>query len=228
MKFAALAKLSLIVVLTFAGFSIGHGAEALGQFDGQTDIGTPKLAGSGTYDSATQEYTLSGAGTNMWFGADEFHFVWKKMKGDFILRTRTEFVGKGAVAHRKIGWMVRPNLEPDAPYADCAQHGDGLCSLQFRPTKGTNTDQVRLPITNANVLQFERKGTTFIFCRRTICQLRAHQSGSWGRSVRRVIYMLAHARRRGESDFPRRTNYPPRKNWFCAVSRLYRKRPRNI
>jgi hypothetical protein len=85
------------------------------------------------------------------------------MKGDFILRTRTEFIGKGAVAHRKIGWMVRPNLEPDASYADCAQHGDGLCSLQFRPMKGANTDQVRLPITNANVLQFERRGDRFIF-----------------------------------------------------------------
>jgi len=138
-------------------------AESIGQFDGQTDVGAPKLSGSATYDSAAQEYTLSGAGTNMWFGADEFHFVWKKIKGDFILRTRTEFIGKGAIAHRKIGWMVRPNLEPDAPYADCAQHGDGLCSLQFRRAKGANTDQIRLPITNANVLQFERKGNSFIF-----------------------------------------------------------------
>jgi hypothetical protein len=138
-------------------------AQTLGQFEGESDVGGPKLAGSGSYDSATQEYTLSGAGTNMWFGADQFHFVWKKMKGDFILRTRTEFIGKGAVAHRKIGWMVRPNLEPDAPYADCAEHGDGLCSLQFRRTKGASTDQVRLAITNANVLQFERRGTSFIF-----------------------------------------------------------------
>jgi hypothetical protein len=138
-------------------------AESLGQFDGQTDIGTPKLPGSATYDSATQAYTLSGAGTNMWFGADEFHFVWKKMKGDFILRTRTEFIGKGAVAHRKIGWMVRPNLEPDAPYADTAEHGDGTTSLQYRRTKGAVTEQIQLPMTYANVLQLERKGTSFIF-----------------------------------------------------------------
>jgi hypothetical protein len=138
-------------------------AESLGQFEGQTDIGVPKLAGSATYDSATQEYTLSGAGTNMWFGADEFHFVWKKMKGDFILRTRTEFIGKGAIAHRKIGWMVRPNLEPDVPYADTAEHGDGTTSLQYRRAKGAVTEQIQLPMTYANVLQFERKGTSFIF-----------------------------------------------------------------
>jgi hypothetical protein len=146
-------------ILATSAFS----AESLGQFNGQTDIGSPKLSGSATYDSAAQEYTLTGAGTNMWFGADQFHFVWKKMKGDFILRCRTEFIGKGAIAHRKIGWMVRPNLQPDAPYADCARHGDGLCSLQFRRVKGAVTEQVHLPLTNAEVLQFERKGTSFIF-----------------------------------------------------------------
>src|ERR1051326_3291531 len=146
-------------ILATSAFS----AESLGQFNGQTDIGSPKLSGSATYDSAAQEYTLTGAGTNMWFGADQFHFVWKKMKGDFILRCRTEFLGKGAIAHRKIGWMVRPNLEPDDPYADTAQHGDGLCSLQYRRTKAANTDQIQLPITNADVLQFARGGNSLIF-----------------------------------------------------------------
>lgn len=136
----------------------------LGQFDGHGDIGDPKLAGSASYDAATQDYTLTAGGTNMWFGRDQFHFVWKKLKGDFILRTRVEFLGPGVDAHRKVGWMVRPNLDADAPYADCAEHGgDGLTSLQFRRAKGANTDQVRLAITNANVLQFERKGDTYIF-----------------------------------------------------------------
>ena len=158
----SLAKLLLISII-IAPITWPGSAQTLGQFEGETDVGAPKLAGTAAYESATQEYTLSGAGTNMWFASDQFHFVWKKMKGDFILRARTEFIGKGAVDHRKIGWMVRPNLEPDAAYADCAQHGDGLCSLQFRRTKGANTDQVRLPITNANVLQFERKGSSFIF-----------------------------------------------------------------
>lgn len=162
MKFGSFAMLALFGVF-ISTITPRSSAEGLGQFEGQTDVGSPKLSGSANYDSATQEYTLTGAGTNMWFGADQFHFVWKKGKGDFILRTRTEFVGKGAIAHRKIGWMVRPDLEPNAPYADCARHGDGLCSLQFRRTKGAITEQVQLPLTNANVLQFERKGTSFIF-----------------------------------------------------------------
>jgi TolB protein len=135
----------------------------LGQFDAHGDIGHPQLAGSARYDAASQEYTLAAAGTNMWFGRDQFHFVWKKLKGDFILRTRIEFEGKGVDAHRKVGWMVRSTLEADASYADAAEHGDGLTSLQFRRAKGANTEQITVPVTNANVLQFERRGSTVIF-----------------------------------------------------------------
>src|SRR5579862_5348867 len=137
--------------------------EAVGEFTGHTDVGAPKLAGSTSYDEGRQEYTITGAGSNMWFGRDEFQFVWKKMKGDFLLRARTEFIGKGAVDHRKIGWMARPSLDADAPYADCARHGVDLASLQFRRSKGAITEQVTLPIKNPDVLQFERKGTTYIF-----------------------------------------------------------------
>jgi Tol biopolymer transport system component len=135
----------------------------VGEFAGQTDIGAPKLSGAASYDAVNQQYTIAGAGTNMWFTSDQCHFVWKKMTGDFILRTRVEFIGKGVIEHRKIGWLVRPNLDADAPYADCAEHGSGLTSLQFRRSKGTNTEQITLAITNADVLQFERKGNTYIF-----------------------------------------------------------------
>ena len=135
----------------------------LGQFESRTDVGAPKLVGSGSYAAAAQEYTVSGASTNMWFGRDQFHFVWKRLKGDFTLRTRVEPVGKGAVGHRKPGWMVRPTLEADAPYTDGAEHSDGLTSLQFCRSKGSKTEQTVLSVTNADVLQFERKGSTYIF-----------------------------------------------------------------
>ncbi|HEX4350828.1 MAG TPA: biopolymer transporter TolR, partial [Verrucomicrobiae bacterium] len=145
-------------------FSAGMSrANPVGEFEDHGDIGAPKLAGSASYDPANQEYAISGAGTNMWFTADQFHFVWKKMNGDFILRTRIKFIGKGVVEHRKAGWMVRPSLDPDAPYADCAEHGSGLTSLQFRRTKGAVTEQIVLSVTNADVLQFERRDGKFIF-----------------------------------------------------------------
>ena len=60
----------------------------LGVFDGETDVGGPALAGSCRYDAASQEYTVLGGGTNIWATGDQFHFVWKKVKGDFLLRAR--------------------------------------------------------------------------------------------------------------------------------------------
>lgn len=150
-------------ILSLGISSAGAQGNPLGQFERSADIGNPKLAGSASYDATNQEYTLTSAGTNMWFGRDQFHFAWQRMKGDFILRTKVELVGKGVDAHRKVGWMVRPSLEADAPYVDCAEHGDGLTSIQFRRSKGANTEQITLPITNANVLQFERRGNTYIF-----------------------------------------------------------------
>lgn len=159
-----LRKLIVMSSLIGAGVIPARSQESLlGEFAGQTDIGLPKLAGSASYDAANQAYTISGAGINMWFTNDQCHFVWKKMKGDFILRTRVEFIGKGAVEHRKLGWMGRPNLDADAPYVDCAEHGSGLTSIQFRRTQGGNTEEIKLAITNADVLQFERKGNTYIF-----------------------------------------------------------------
>src|SRR5271166_2244609 len=136
---------------------------SLGEFAGQTDLGSPKLAGSASYDATNQSYTISGAGINMWFTNDQCHFVWKKLNGNFIVRTRAEFIGKGVMEHRKIGWMVRPDLDADSPYADCAEHGNGLTSIRFRRTQGANTEEIHLAITNADVLQFERKGNTYIF-----------------------------------------------------------------
>src|SRR5213592_2080316 len=138
-------------------------AAPLGQFEGHTDVGSPELAGSATYDAVSQEYSVTAAGFNMWANRDEFHFLWKRMKGDFILQARVEFIGKGVDPHRKLGWMVRSTLDEDSPYADATVHGDGLTSLQFRRTKGAITEQVRSSVTGPDFIQFERKGSDYIF-----------------------------------------------------------------
>jgi len=60
--------------------------EPIGLFDHHQDVGNPKLKGSAMYNPDDQTYTLTGAGINMWTNVDQFHFVWKKIKGDFIIR----------------------------------------------------------------------------------------------------------------------------------------------
>lgn len=156
MKFIIMSVLAFTQILSVS-------AAALGDFDHHRDIGKPKIPGSATYDAAAQEYTLASGGSNMWFTADECHFAFKRLKGDFIVRARVEFLGQSAEPHRKLGWMARASLEPDSPYADTAVHGDGLTSLQFRRDQGALTDQISPPITNADVIQLARKGNTYTF-----------------------------------------------------------------
>jgi TolB protein len=134
---------------------------ALGIFDGHSDVGRVKHPGTVKYDAQTQQYTISGSGTNIWFGHDEFHFVWKRMKGDFLLRTRAAFVGKGVELHRKWGWMVRTSLDSNSKHINAVVHGDGLTSLQYRKEVGANTDEIKSKITGADVVQLERKGHSY-------------------------------------------------------------------
>jgi Tol biopolymer transport system component len=130
----------------------------LGQFEGHGDVGSPRLPGSATWNAASQEYVMTAAGVNMWGSRDEFHFAWRRMKGDFVLQARVELVGQGVDPHRKLGWIVRSTLDDDSPYVDGAIHGDGLTSLQLRRTKGAATEQVVSAITGADVVQLSRRG----------------------------------------------------------------------
>ena len=134
---------------------------AVGVFEGNKDTGPVLHAGSTAYRPATQTYELSGSGTNIWGKEDEFQFAWKRIKGDFIVYGRGNFIGKGVDPHRKIGWMARTSLEPGSAHVSAAVHGDGLTSLQFRRTSGAETEEDRATITQADVIQLERRGNTF-------------------------------------------------------------------
>ena len=156
--------ISQFVLFSFISFLISFSVSSqqkVGIFDGHGDIGTNVKPGSATYIPETGQYVISGAGYNIWADHDEFHFVWKKMKGDFILYTRAEFLGSWVDYHRKVGWMVRKTLDGNSPHVNAVEHGDGLTSLQFRRTAGAATEEIKSKITKANIIQLERKGTTY-------------------------------------------------------------------
>ena len=158
-----------LAAAVFAAVVLSPGAHAqltppqtLGYFETSADVGSPAIAGSSSYDAATQTYTITGSGANMWAARDEFQFAWRKLRGDFIVRTHARFLGAGTDPHRKLGWIVRSSLDADATYADAAVHGDGLASLQFRASTGGPTFQLPSAVRGADVIQLERRGTAFI------------------------------------------------------------------
>src|ERR1041385_1919105 len=143
--------------------AIAQQLEPVGIFEHHQDVGDPKLKGSVVYNKEDQTYTMSGAGANMWENNDQFHFLWKKIKGDFMMRATVQFVGKGSVDHRKIGIIARDQLTPDSRYVDGAVHGDILTSLQSRDMDGAKTDQIILSSFHPTEIELERVGNTFTF-----------------------------------------------------------------
>jgi TolB protein len=128
----------------------------LGPIESHGDIGDVKNAGSVVFDPATERFTMKGSGSNMWAANDEFHFAWKRMKGNIVVQAGVQFTGETGEPHRKLGVMIRKSLEPDSPYVDIAVHGNGFTSMQFRSTPGGATEQLPAPILGPNFIQLER------------------------------------------------------------------------
>lgn len=137
-------------------------AQKIGAFDGHDDVGKVLHKGSATFDAATQSYQLTGSGSNIWVGHDEFQFVWKKMKGDFILQARGTLMGDGVEPHRKFGWMIRAGLDTSSAMVCAALHGNGLTSFQYRKTAAANVEQDTFLIRSPDVIELERRGKQFI------------------------------------------------------------------
>jgi TolB protein len=153
-------KLLLFAFIMFTSFN--SFSQKTGVFENQNDVGQILHPGSGTYNALTGDYVLSGSGTNIWFTRDDFHFVWKKMRGNFILQARGHLVGKGVEAHRKFGWMVRASLDSSSPMVSATVHGDGLTSLQYRKIAKTDVEESKFSISGPDVIQLERRGTLYI------------------------------------------------------------------
>jgi len=132
-----------------------------GQFEDQSEVGQVSRSGSFDYDITQQVYTIAGAGADTWGTQDAFHFVWKRIKRNFIVTMRAKFIGAGANIHRKLGWMARSSLKANSAYVSTSIQGNGLVSLQFRREAGGPTEEVRSALTNADVIELERKDNTY-------------------------------------------------------------------
>ena len=150
----------LILAAPLGLFSQTHPAP-LGVFEDHGDIGTVLHAGAAKYDAATGSYTVTGSGENMWFGSDDFHFVWKKVSGDVAISADLAFVGDRGNNHRKAVLMIRQSLDGNSASVDIARHGDGLTSLQFRAVAGADTHEVQSNVIAPRRVRLEKRGDFF-------------------------------------------------------------------
>lgn len=158
-------KYSMILILISIAMTLNA---QTGQFKNSTDVGNPSQKGSSAYNSTEQYYTLRGGGYNIWFERDEFHYLYNKINGDFILTANFKFEGEGNDPHRKTGWMLRSSTDDDSPHISAVLHGDGLTVMQWRDFAG---DEMKDPENEMfaegsgyEIIQIERSGRT-IFMR---------------------------------------------------------------
>lgn len=156
----ALVSAALLAVQFLSGASPAPAAD-LGLFESQGEVGHPAKTGSAMFDPAGGSYSITGGGENMWFTNDAFHFVWKKVSGDFDFQSALEWPTGGGNAHRKACLMVRQTLAADSPYVDVAVHGNGLTSLQFRETPGGLTREIEANVTGPSMVGIGRQGDVF-------------------------------------------------------------------
>ena len=109
---------------------------AIGQFDGQTDVGAAVVPGSARFDATTKHYTINSAGYNIWYTRDEFRYLWKKMSGDVSLASDIIYPNPDGYGDRKAVLIIRQDLEDDSKEVMVALHGAGLIHLAQRPEKG--------------------------------------------------------------------------------------------
>jgi hypothetical protein len=155
---------SSLRLLAVCGLVALCGAENLGPFESNTDIGVTQkgkaeLAGAGAY-------RVTGGGADMWGKADSFQFVWKKMSGNMALTADVQFPGASAQTKRKAALMIRQSLDADSAYVDVAFHGNGEIAVQWRPTAaGATADTVQPEFLDGTApahIRIERRGGRFV------------------------------------------------------------------
>lgn len=165
-KQAVISGASVIVLILINSISMMVQSQPVGIFTTHGDIGNPKVKGTVVYNASDQSYSLKGGGYNIWFNRDEFHYAYRKVKGDFLLTANLKLLGNGKDPHRKIGWMVRASEQEDAAHMTATVHGDGLTVLQWRRLRGAYMrdpqDEIFSIKKNAEIIQLERAGKMFI------------------------------------------------------------------
>ncbi|MGC9329116.1 MAG: hypothetical protein ACP5I1_15900, partial [Candidatus Hinthialibacter sp.] len=115
-------------------------AEDLGIFQGHQDIGSPGAPGNVSVEG--DAYQIIGSGHDIWDAADDFHFLWMRVSGDFTFSIDEPYIGSygsnpSANVWQKMGIMARQELTASSPYVyGCLRSSDQGLMLQWRDSDG--------------------------------------------------------------------------------------------
>jgi regulation of enolase protein 1 (concanavalin A-like superfamily) len=100
------------------------------------DVGAVVLAG--TADELAGNFTVTGAGNDIWGTADAFHFVHQPWSGDVAIVARVTSLGN-TNPWAKAGVMIRGSLDPSAPQASLLLTSANGVAFQRRTSAGQSS-----------------------------------------------------------------------------------------
>lgn len=159
MKVAA----GFLLIIFFMGFIVSislspikEGPVSIGEFDNSLDIGHVPVSGTTMFYKSTQTYTIRSSGNGISEYSDEFHFLWKAIQGDFILRAEVDPGQSGDDKPSTFGWSVRNTISDDSAMISAVVNGDGAASLNVRGERGGSFVTIESLHRNPDVIQIER------------------------------------------------------------------------
>jgi serine/threonine protein kinase/tetratricopeptide (TPR) repeat protein len=121
------------------------------------------LAGNCRYDQATDTYTISGIGADIWDTHDDFHFAYRTLHGDGSITARIDSL-ENVRDWTKAGVMIRDNLDPTSRNVMALITPTGVLAFQYRRAEANLSYTKYAPAQTARVphwIRLTRRGNRF-------------------------------------------------------------------
>ncbi len=124
------------------------------------DIGD--VGAEGSFAVSNGSFTVKGSGADIWYGSDEFRFVFKALTGNFTLSARVVSMTNTA-KWAKVGLMIRETLNPNSKYVIHDMSPVSGTVFEQRATDGGSSTHIKLTSNSLapTWLRLVRDGDTF-------------------------------------------------------------------
>ncbi|MHC4752540.1 MAG: DUF1349 domain-containing protein [Planctomycetota bacterium] len=145
---------------------VGNASAQLPAGWSQQWIGDESPPGSASYDSATDTFTITGHGHDIWDAADDFHYVYQTLEGNGEITARVvTLAGTSSHTWSKAGVMIRETLDGPSTHLFAALTGGdgGGIAFQGRQATGGGSTSFHGDITASppHWVRLKREGNTF-------------------------------------------------------------------
>uniref|UniRef100_A0A7S1UWQ5 DUF1349 domain-containing protein n=1 Tax=Grammatophora oceanica TaxID=210454 RepID=A0A7S1UWQ5_9STRA len=128
------------------------------------DIGYMRdgMAGTSSENESTDQYFITGSGSDIWGSADGFQMLYQEWTGDVAIQTKVLDID-AEHTWAKAGAMIREDLSANSTNAAVVMSNRNGAFMSYRGTTGGSTTGkgLKYEVTTAQTLRLERRGNVF-------------------------------------------------------------------